>query len=59
LLKKAGLDFESLKTKGIFPTEFAKELKSSGLVENQKLTWIAFNACYDFAYLLKILSSPD
>jgi CCR4-NOT transcription complex subunit 7/8 len=34
---------------------FAEKVTQSGLVLNEKLTWICFHGCYDFAYFLKIM----
>jgi len=41
---------------------FAEKVTQSGLVLNEKLTWICFHGCYDFAYFLKIMMNerlPD
>ena len=55
MLKKAGLDFSKHQSQGIDHVEFAKILKTSGLISNKDLTWIAFNSSFDFAYLVKLL----
>lgn len=55
MLKNAGLNFDRHRKDGIDQYEFAKYLKSSGLLENKNVTWVAFNSSFDFAYMLKIL----
>ena len=57
MLKSAGLDFEKHRKDGIDQYEFAKYLRSSGLIENKNLTWVAFNSGFDFAYMVKILDN--
>ena len=57
MLKSAGLDFKRHRNDGIDQYEFAKCLKSSGLIENKNLTWVAFNSSFDFAYMVKILDN--
>ena len=42
---------------GIDQKEFANCFKNSGLVRNPNLTWIAFNSCFDFAYMVKLLNN--
>eukprot|EP00494_Astrolonche_serrata_P027689 UN27953 len=56
LLKKAGLNFEQHKRKGIAPAAFGDLLITSGLVLSKKVKWICFHGAYDFAYILKILT---
>ena len=55
MLYNSGIDFKLLKNKGIPHSLFAEYLIVSGLVLNEKITWICFNGSSDFAYLLKYL----
>ena len=55
MLYNSGIDFKLLKNKGIPHLLFAEYLLISGLVLNEKITWICFNGSSDFAYLLKYL----
>lgn len=55
MLKNAGLDFDKHYECGIDQYEFAALLKGSSLISNQSVTWVAFNASFDFAYMVKIL----
>lgn len=55
LLQNCGIDFAKLKRNGISPLYFAEKVTQSGLVLNDKVYWICFHGCYDFAYLLKIM----
>ncbi|KAF2012625.1 ribonuclease H-like protein [Aaosphaeria arxii CBS 175.79] len=57
LLKKSGADFEKLATQGIDPEEFGSLLTTSGLILTDDVNWISFHSGYDFAYLVKMLSS--
>ena len=57
LLLKSGIDFTLLKSHGINPTYFGEKFIQSGLVMNDKLTWVCFAGSFDMAYLLKILTS--
>ena len=62
LLSGSGIDFEKLRTKGISYDLFAEYLVVSGLILNEKVTWISFNGFSDFAYLLNISTNkpmPD
>jgi CCR4-NOT transcription complex subunit 7/8 len=36
---------------------FAEHFMSSGLLFNQQIKWIAFNSAFDFAYMVKLLTS--
>ena len=54
LLTEAGINFDQLATDGIDPKCFARHFSMSGLGSNKKLTWLAFNSKFDFAYLLNI-----
>jgi CCR4-NOT transcription complex subunit 7/8 len=55
MLYNSGIDFSLMKNKGIPHSLFAEYLIVSGLVLNEKITWICFNGSSDFAYLLKYL----
>lgn len=33
--------------------------KTSGLIRNSKLTWVAFNSSFDFAYMIKLLDDNN
>ena len=62
LLEKYGINFEEHSKSGILPSEFAQVVYTSGLIMNDKLTYISFHSLSDFGYLLKILTSlpiPD
>lgn len=54
LLQSAGINFALLREHGISPQYFAEKANVSGLFMNEKLTWICFHGCYDFAYMLKL-----
>ena len=59
ILYNSGIDFKLMKNKGIHHSLFAEYLLISGLVLNEKITWICFNGSSDFAYLLKyLINSP-
>ena len=59
MLYNSGIDFKLMKNKGIHHSLFAEYLIISGLVLNEKITWICFNGSSDFAYLLKyLINSP-
>ena len=57
MLYNSGIDFNLLKNKGIPHSLFAEYLLVSGLVLNEKITWICFDGSSDFAYLLKYLTN--
>jgi CCR4-NOT transcription complex subunit 7/8 len=52
LLKKAGINFEDLRIKGINPRLFSEYCYGSGLVLNEDLKWIVFHGGFDFGYLI-------
>ena len=54
MLQGSGIDFNHLKVHGISPQFFAEKASVSGLFMNEKLTWICFHGCYDFAYMVKL-----
>jgi CCR4-NOT transcription complex subunit 7/8 len=58
-LKECGLNFTDLKHHGISPEYFAEKVMTSGLVLNDKLTWICFHGNQDFGFLLKILMGEN
>jgi CCR4-NOT transcription complex subunit 7/8 len=57
LLKKHGIEFKQLRQHGINPFYFAEKLMTSGLVLNDKLTWICFHGCSDFGYFIRLLTN--
>lgn len=59
MLQNSGIDFQKMKKKGIPPVYFAEKVTSSGLVLNERINWICFHGCYDFAYLLKLMMNDN
>lgn len=62
LLKRAGVQFERLKSEGINYMDFAQYFEASGFVYNKDVTWVVFHGASDFAYLLNLVSNlplPD
>ena len=59
LLNKSGISFEDHATHGINPQLFGELLMVSGLVLDDRVKWVTYHAGYDFAYLLKLLTSQD
>ncbi|KZM19469.1 CCR4-NOT core DEDD RNase subunit [Ascochyta rabiei] len=57
MLKKSGADFEKHASQGIDPQEFGSLLITSGMTLSEDVNWISFHSGYDFAYLVKMLSS--
>ena len=55
-LHYSGVDFNRLRNDGIDAHDFGELIMSSGLVMNEEVKWISFHGCYDFGYLLKILT---
>lgn len=55
-LKQSGIDFEKQQKEGIDLQDFGEIIMSSGLVMNEDVKWISFHGCYDFGYLLKLLT---
>lgn len=55
LLKKAGVQFDRLKSEGIDFLDFAEYLESSGFVYNSLVKWVVFHGSSDFAYLLRLV----
>ena len=56
LLLQSGISFEKFKNDGINPFDFSQLVYTSGLVMNDKITYITFHSVYDFAYLVKMLT---
>lgn len=54
LLKRAGINFDDLSTKGIEPSDFVDSITSSGLILNEDLKWIVFHGGFDFGYLVQM-----
>ena len=57
LLKKAGIDFEKFNRDGIEVADFANLFFASGLLMNENVIWVTFQAGYDIAYLVKLVSA--
>ncbi|WOL12237.1 hypothetical protein Cni_G21003 [Canna indica] len=57
LLKASGINFDKNHEQGVDSATFAGFMLSSGLVCNEVVTWVTFHGAYDFAYLVKILTS--
>ncbi|EPR62786.1 ccr4-associated factor family protein [Toxoplasma gondii GT1] len=55
-LKQSGIDFDKQQKKGIDVQDFGELIMNSGLVMNEDVKWISFHGCYDFGYLLKLLT---
>ena len=56
LLRQSGIDFKKFNEEGINVYDFARLLIPSGLVMNDKVTWVTFHSISDFGYLLKVLT---
>jgi CCR4-NOT transcription complex subunit 7/8 len=59
LLVNSGISFPDHATRGIDPQLFGELLMVSGLVLDDRVKWVTYHAGYDFAYLLKILTTKD
>lgn len=57
MLKKSGADFDKHASQGINPEEFGSLLITSGMTLTEDVNWISFHSGYDFAYLIKMLTS--
>lgn len=55
-LKQSGIDFDKQQKKGVDVHEFGELIMNSGLVMNEDVKWISFHGCYDFGYLLKLVT---
>ncbi|KAI8343112.1 ribonuclease H-like domain-containing protein [Chlamydoabsidia padenii] len=56
LLTRSGIDFKKHEEYGIDVEHFGELLISSGFVLMDNVKWISFHSCYDFGYLLKVLT---
>jgi len=59
LLKKSGINFNEFYLKGIDHKKFGEWITMSGLVLNDEISFICYHGCYDFAYLIKILTNDN
>lgn len=59
LLVTSGISFEDHATRGIDPLHFGELLMVSGLVLDDRVKWVSFHSGYDYAYLLKTLTTQD
>lgn len=59
LLVNSGISFPDHATRGIDPQLFGELLMVSGLVLDDRVKWVTYHAGYDFAYLLKILTTKE
>mmetsp|Transcript_16397 Transcript_16397/g.47474 ORF Transcript_16397/g.47474 Transcript_16397/m.47474 type:complete len:351 (-) Transcript_16397:36-1088(-) len=59
LLVHSGISFQDHATRGIDPQLFGELLMVSGLVLDDRVKWVSFHSAYDFAYLLKILTTQE
>ncbi|KAJ4302866.1 CCR4-NOT core DEDD RNase subunit [Kalmusia sp. IMI 367209] len=57
MLKKSGADFQKHADLGIDTQEFGSLLITSGMILTPDVNWISFHSGYDFAYLIKMLTS--
>jgi CCR4-NOT transcription complex subunit 7/8 len=59
LLIHSGISFHDHSRRGIDPQLFGELLVVSGLVLDDRVKWVSFHSAYDFAYLLKLLTTQD
>ena len=59
LLVNSGISFPDHARRGIDPQLFGELLMVSGLVLDDRVKWVSFHSGYDFAYLLKLLTTQD
>jgi CCR4-NOT transcription complex subunit 7/8 len=59
LLINSGISFQDHATHGIDPQLFGELLMVSGLVLDDRVKWVTYHAGYDFAYLLKLLTTQE
>jgi len=59
LLVASGISFEDHAARGIDPLHFGELLMVSGLVLDERVRWVSFHSGYDYAYLLKLLTTKD
>ena len=55
MLSRAGLDMNKHRDEGIKRQDFTQLFRHSSLIFNDKITWIAFNARFDYGYLLHLI----
>eukprot|EP01055_Gregarina_sp_Pseudo9_P001682 Gregarina_sp_Pseudo_9__1681@NODE_2135_length_1133_cov_27_210238_g1969_i0_p1_GENE_NODE_2135_length_1133_cov_27_210238_g1969_i0NODE_2135_length_1133_cov_27_210238_g1969_i0_p1_ORF_typecomplete_len352_score43_25CAF1/PF04857_20/8_4e45RNase_T/PF00929_24/0_14_NODE_2135_length_1133_cov_27_210238_g1969_i0781094 len=55
-LTQNGVDFSLCESEGINPQKFGALLVESGLIMTEDVRWVSFHGCYDFGYLLKIVT---
>ncbi|TKR75915.1 hypothetical protein L596_017136 [Steinernema carpocapsae] len=55
LLKSCNIDFELHKKQGIRMCDFGSLLTSSGLVCEERWTWITYHSAYDFSYVIRTM----
>ncbi|KJH47034.1 CAF1 family ribonuclease, partial [Dictyocaulus viviparus] len=56
MLRAAGIDFTRLQNEGISMDIFGELLTTSGLIVDERITWLTFSSGYDFGYLLKSIT---
>ncbi|VDO07031.1 unnamed protein product [Haemonchus placei] len=56
MLRAAGIDFTRLQNEGISMDIFGELLTTSGLIVDDRITWLTFSSGYDFGYLLKSIT---
>jgi len=59
LLVSSGISFDDHAARGIDPLHFGELLMVSGLVLDDRVKWVSFHSGYDYAYLLKVLTTQD
>lgn len=59
LLVNSGISFPDHAQRGIDPQLFGELLMVSGLVLDDRVKWVTYHAGYDFAYLMKIVTTKD
>lgn len=59
LLVNSGISFPDHARRGIDPQLFGELLMVSGLVLDDRVKWVTYHAGYDFAYLMKILTTTN
>ena len=58
LLRAQGIDFAKNRVQGIPSEVFRRFFLRSGLLFNRlNVTWVTFHSCYDFGYMVKILTA--
>lgn len=59
LLRGAGIDFNRLQNEGISMEIFGELLTTSGLIVDDRITWLTFSSGYDFGYLLRSVINTE